>query len=229
MNSKEIRLRNVQLIIDKHCGGVRSEFARKIKKGPASIGRWWLTTENKKNIGDRAARLIEDAFNLPTDWLDVTHDNLADLEDDPHEKVRLKAQAGETHPIPVTANATLDHQLQLTIINNNIGKLMLLSTDGDAYAFQLIGHNANPLLDNHWGLVIEPNTPLTLNEYAIFWLKGGEVLLRLVVFINDQTYLVRHPITNEQLKLDRLQVEKAQYCYVGIPPSKISTTTNNTQ
>ncbi len=215
MDNAQIRMENISAILEKKFSGKKVSLANAIGKNPVIV--------QHRNLGDKVAREVEDKLSLPHGWLDHLHGEHHDLEDDPHEKIRLKAQAGETHPIPVTANATLDHQLQLTIINNNIGRLMLLSTDGDAYAFQLIGHNANPLLDNHWGLVIEPNTPLTLNEYAILWLKGGEVLLRLVVFIDDQTYLVRHPITNEQLKLDRLQVEKAQYCYVGIPPSKINT------
>lgn len=222
MDNAQIRLQNITAVLQKRFGGKKVSLAEAIGKNPVIVQRWFSSGKGHRNLGDKVAREAEDKLNLPRGWLDHIHEEFYDLEDNPLEKVELKAQAGDTHVIPVTGNAILDHQFQLTIIINNIGKLMLLSTDGDAYAFQLVGHNANPLLDNHWGLVIEPNTPLTLNEYAIIWLKGGEVLLRLVVFMDEQSMLLRHPVTNEQLRVDRLQIDKAQYCYVGIPPSKIN-------
>lgn len=224
MDNAQIRMQNITAILQKKFKGKKVSLANAIEKNPVIVQRWFSTGKGHRNLGDKVAREIEGKLNLPRGWLDNMHEKMHDLEDDPQEKARLKIQAGETHVIPVTGNAILDHGLQLTIINNNIGKLMLLSTDGDAYAFQLVGHNANPLLDNHWGLVIEPNTPVTLNEYAIVWLKGGEVLLRLVVFMDEQSLLLRHPITNEQQRVDRLQIDKIHYCYVGIPPSKISPT-----
>lgn len=216
------RLLNAKLILKELCAGNKSAFARKIEKTPQLLNKWWSDDDAmKRNIGNSSARLIERSFELPHGWLDELHDNINDLEEDPIKKAELKAASGDAHVIPVRGNAMLDHKYQLSIINNNIGKLMLLSTDSDAYAFQLIGHNTTQILDNNWGLAVEPNTPLTLNEYALVRLKGGEVLLRLVIYIDEESIVFRHPLNDEQLRIERSQIDRAEYCYVGIPPSKI--------
>lgn len=222
MDTKDIRLKNAEYLLDKHCAGNKSAFARQIKKTPQMLTKWWLDKNDKerRNIGHTSARLIEQAFGYPTDWLDKEHKDY-DLEDDIQKKGLLKAQHGETYAPLLIGSAIIDHQHQLSIINNKKGKLMLLSIDKDAYAFQFLGHNANQMLNNGWGLVVEPNTPLEPDEFVLIRLVSSEILLRTLVFRDEQTLLVRHPVTGEQKTLLTAQIDKAEYCYVGVPPSKI--------
>ncbi len=222
MTITETRLENTNKIIERRFGGVRARFARHIGKEATTIGRWWAKQEkHKKNIGHQSARHIESRCGLPEGWLDIKHDNTFDLEEKPQKKYILKAEHGDTHIIPLRYSATLSQKFQLSIIDNKKGKLMLLSTDGDAYAFQLIGHNPNPILTKKWGLVVEPDTPLAEDEYTIIYLKNGEILLRMFTYQDEEKLLVSHPVTGEQQEILRSQLDKALYCYVGIPPSKI--------
>lgn len=222
MDTKDIRLKNAEYLLDKHCAGNKSAFARQIKKTPQMLTKWWLDKNDKerRNIGHTSARLIEQAFGYPTDWLDKEHKEY-ELEDDPHKKELLKVQQGTTYLPSLLGSALIDTQHQLSIINNKKGKLMIFSTDGEAYGFQFLGHNPNPILSNGWGLIVEPNTPLTVDEFALIRLKTGEILLRTVAYLGNDEIIVRHPVTGDQSRLLRSQVERAEYCYVGTPPSKI--------
>lgn len=229
MDNSQIRKENITTILKAQFGDKKVSLAHAIGKNPVVVQRWFSEGKGRRNLGDKVAREIEDKLHLPRGWLDNIHKDNFDLETDPHKKAELKSDAGHTIPVPLSGSAIIDHQFQLTTINNKKGKLMILSTDGDAYAFQLIGHNPNPILDNNWGLVIEPNTRLTQNEYALIWLENGEVLLRIVAFLDDESIVVRHPLSGEQSKLLRAQVSKAEYCYLGIPPSKITIYTNESK
>ena len=227
MEISERRLLNAKLILEKMCGGNKSKMARTIGKAPQLLNKWWSEDEAmKRNIGPSSARLIEEAFDLQRGWLDEAHDNASDLENDDQSKLELKARAGETYIIPLVGGALLDHRYKLTLVHSNKGKLMLLSTDKDAHAFQLVGHNPNPILDSNWGLIVEPNTPLAVNEYVLIRLNTGEILLRLIAFQENDTIIARHPITGEQTRLEASQINKAEYCYIGIPPSKIKLDTD---
>lgn len=99
---------------------------------------------------------------------------------------------------------------------------MLLSTDKDAYALQLHGHNPTIWLHDRWLVVIEPNTPLTNNECALLTLTNGERLLRILVHNSPTQMAVRNPVTGEQEILLQDQIAKAEYAYIGIPPSKVA-------
>ena len=224
MENSQIRLENVTSILNARFKGKKVAMADALDKNQVVVQRWFSTGKGARNIGDKAAREIEDKLGLVRGWLDNVHDNNNDLEPDPQQKVILKSKAGETHIIPLVGSVLLDHQYQLTLVNTNQGKLMLLSTDSEAHAFQLVGHNPNPILDSNWGLVVEPNTALAVNEYALIWLNSGEILLRLIAFQENNSLVARHPITGEQTRLEKAQIDKALYCYIGIPPSKINKT-----
>ena len=103
---------------------------------------------------------------------------------------------------------------------------MLLSTDKDAYAIQLQGHNPIIWLHEHWLIVVEPNTSPSPNECLLLTLKTGEILLRLLVHESPLQMAVRNPVTGEQEILLRDQVAKVEYAYIGIPPSKVALSTD---
>lgn len=221
MESHQIRLQNVETIIRKRFDGKRVRLAEAIDKNPVTVNRWFSVGTQGRRIGHKTARTIEETLGLATGWLDSIHTETSDLEIDPKKKHFLKTEHGQTYDIPLLYSATLNQQYQLSIINNKKGKLMLLSTDSKAYAFQLLGHNPNQLLNKNWGLVVEPDTPLTEDEYALLYLSNGEILLRMLTYQDSNKLLVSHPVTGEQQEILRSQIDQALYCYIGIPPSKI--------
>jgi transcriptional regulator with XRE-family HTH domain len=222
MDIDEIRLKNIEASIKTHCDGVRSELARRLGRDPTSIARWWLKSKHRRKVGYESAREIEAVLAIPTGWLDQQHENFNDLEQDAKKRTVLKIASGETYPIPLQQTAIVDQRLRLTLIDQLQGNLMLLSTDKDAYALQLHGHNPTIWLHDRWLIVIEPNTPLANNECALLTLTNGERLLRILVHDSPTQMAVRNPVTGEQEILLHDQIAKAEYAYIGIPPSKVA-------
>ncbi len=218
----QIRLQNVKTILRTRFDGKKVRLAEAINRNPVTIQRWFSGEGKGRKIGDKMARLIEEKISLPPGWMDNLHEEFSDLEPNHQKKHFLKSAHGDTYDIPLRYIATLNQQYQLSVINKTKGSLMLLSTDRDAYAFQLIGHNPNPILSKNWGLVIEPGTPLAIDEYALIHMQSGEMLLRLITYQDDTKLMGLHPGSGEQQEFPRSQINKALYCYIGIPPSKIS-------
>ena len=224
MDIDDIRLANIEAAIKAHCGGVRSALARKIGRDPTSIARWWLTSKHKRKVGYESAREIEQALGIPTGWIDQLHDNANDLEVNPKKRAALRIASGDTHTVTLRKAAIVDQRLRLTFIDELKGNLMLLSTDSDAYAIQLQGHNPIIWLHNRWLIVVEPNTPIAPDECLLLTLKTGEILLRLLVHDSPLQMAVRNPATGEQEVILHDQITKAEYAYIGIPPSKVAPT-----
>ena len=225
MEAAKIRLANVEQIITSRCDGVKAQFAREIQKEPQFIARWWAVSESqRRNIGSNIARHIENIFDLPSGWLDQLHDNANDLEVNPKKRAALRIASGDTHTVTLRKAAIVDQRLRLTFIDELKGNLMLLSTDSDAYAIQLQGHNPIIWLHNRWLIVVEPNTPIAPDECLLLTLKTGEILLRLLVHDSPLQMAVRNPATGEQEVILHDQITKAEYAYIGIPPSKVAPT-----
>ena len=222
MDIYEVRKQNAQGIVDTQFNGVKARFADAIKTNHVVVNRWFaIGKTQRRNIGSNSARKIEDLLSLPSGWLDKLHENLNDLETDPKRQTALRIASGETHPIPLTQSATIDQRLRMTFISAVKGTLMLLSTDPDAYAIQLIGHNPTIWLHSNWMIVVEPNTPVSADECALLHLTTGEQILRLIVHVGEHLVMVRNPVTGEQEPYERGQIAKMEYAYIGIPPSKL--------
>jgi len=225
MTINDIRLKNINALIEKKANGNRSEFARLINREPVSISRWWLKTKNRRNVGESIVREIEEILRLERGWMDVAHQNYADLEDNEKAKQAVRLQNKETYNIPLKDKALINKQLLLTQLNTETkGKVMLMSTDKDVYGLQFIGHNENDLLNEGWGLIVEPNTPITEGEYALIKLDNGQLLLRRISYLGNNDLIVTNPIDKTQTTLPRSRILKTEYCYIGIPPSKIINT-----
>lgn len=196
-------------------------MANKLGVLQQTVTKWFTSSpKNHRNIGDNAARLIEQTFELPRGWMDENHVK-GELENSTEQKLEKMLQRGEGYRIPLTYNITLDQQLTVTFLEQIKGTVMLLSTDENAYALQLLGHNPTAWFSDSWGIIIEPDTPLTRNESALFHLNNGETVLRLVIHIGDDLYTVLNPITGQQENLPRSRITSTEYAYIGIPPSKI--------
>lgn len=221
MNINEIRINNINHIIKHVCGGNRSVFAAKIGREAVSVGRWWTKSKHKRNVSDESAREIERAFGLPKDWIDNIHDNLHDLEQNPTKRTELKLQDGDTHFPRLRQSAAIDQLMRLTLLEQREGNLMMLSTDEQAYAIQLHGHNPTGWLSDGYAIMVEPNTALTENEYALIWLTNGELLLRGIVYAGEGMLVVKNPVTGSQESIPRERITKTEYAYIGIPPSKV--------
>ncbi len=76
---KEIRRANFARAIEEKCSGNQTEAATRLEYSTPSLVSRYAT--GKKDIGDRAARKMEEAFGLPNNWMDADHASAH--EDDP--------------------------------------------------------------------------------------------------------------------------------------------------
>jgi hypothetical protein len=162
------------------------------------------------------------ALSIPSGWIDQQHENFNDLEANTQKRTALRIASGDTYPIPLHQSALVDQRLRLTLIDQLKGNLMLLSTDKDAYALQLHGHNPTIWLHNRWMIVVEPNTDIAPDECLLLTLTSGEMLLRILVHDSPTQMAVRNPVTGDQEIILRDQIAKTEYAYIGIPPSKVA-------
>lgn len=80
MESKEIRKENLEALLEERrlkSGMSKAQFAEAIDTSPATLSQ--LTGEKpNRNIGDKMARKIEAALNLPFGWMDVLHNQVSE-------------------------------------------------------------------------------------------------------------------------------------------------------
>ncbi|MGZ0107199.1 LexA family transcriptional regulator [Achromobacter xylosoxidans] len=68
---KEIRRANFARAIEDKCGGNQTDAAARLEYSTPSLVSRYAT--GKKDIGDRAARKMEEAFGYPANWMDADH------------------------------------------------------------------------------------------------------------------------------------------------------------
>ncbi|MGF6837019.1 SOS-response transcriptional repressor LexA [Paraburkholderia youngii] len=68
---EEIRRDNLQAVIDSRCGGNQTTASKVLGYERSTLVNHWKV--GRKKIGDEAARAIEQAFDLPTNWMDAEH------------------------------------------------------------------------------------------------------------------------------------------------------------
>lgn len=69
MDIADIRRENIRKYI-KDNFRTRAEFAEKINKSPAQVAMWFMKSQGRRDIGEKLARDIETALELPSGWMD---------------------------------------------------------------------------------------------------------------------------------------------------------------
>lgn len=80
MESKEIRKANLESLIEKkklESGMTKAQFAELVDTSPATLSQLMGDNPNR-NIGDKMARKIEVALNLPYGWMDILHSGVSE-------------------------------------------------------------------------------------------------------------------------------------------------------
>lgn len=71
MDSKQIRYKNARYLLKNEALGI-TDFSEKIGRSQSQTSAY-ISENPTKNIGDKIARIIEDAFDMPYGWLDEKH------------------------------------------------------------------------------------------------------------------------------------------------------------
>lgn len=72
MSISDLRRENLRSYIKENFK-TRAEFADKIGKSASQVAMWFMKSDGKRDIGEKLAREIESALNLPNGWMDNDH------------------------------------------------------------------------------------------------------------------------------------------------------------
>ncbi|MEC4682928.1 MAG: S24 family peptidase [Nitrospirota bacterium] len=70
MDIKEIRHKNLKNLLESRCGNNQAEFGRRTGLGGAYV---YQLMSQRRPMGDRTSRKIENSFDLPRGWMDSIH------------------------------------------------------------------------------------------------------------------------------------------------------------
>lgn len=93
MDISEIRRHNARLLAGQ-CPTLLV-FGERINRSSAQVAHW-IGKNASRNIGPTIARIIEEAFDKPSGWLDIWHMDAGD-ERFPHEEIQRALQIGRAH------------------------------------------------------------------------------------------------------------------------------------
>jgi len=75
----EIRRENLKYLIQVRYKGVPNQMAKQTGIAQMQLARIFLNSDNRREVGDRLARRIEEACSLEPAWMDTDHSRSDDL------------------------------------------------------------------------------------------------------------------------------------------------------
>ncbi|GAA0694643.1 S24 family peptidase [Dyella marensis] len=198
---KDLRRENfVKLMAEQ---GGQSAVAARIKRDRNQVYQWTLDPSNpaSRGIGDKLARVIEQALQVPIGWLDADHPSSTNPP-----APKLEAIGGEASPaafrrVPITGAASLDlagywHDLDRPSDENG-GYFEFHTKDPNAYALQVNGTAMSPAIRSGWYVIIEPGKPPKGGEFVLVKLKDGRSTLKEYLWYHDGWYTLSAISTNQ--------------------------------
>jgi hypothetical protein len=120
---KEIRRANFARAIEEKCSGNQTEAATRLEYSTPSLVSRYAT--GKKDIGDRAARKMEEAFGLPKNWMDAdhtpAHDDGAKVQGDARPWPFPSIAEAAVRALPAGQLSALEGAMALAIAQLNLG------------------------------------------------------------------------------------------------------------
>lgn len=145
---KEIRRANFARAIEEKCGGNQTDAAARLEYSTPSLVSRYAT--GKKDIGDRAARKMEEAFGLPPNWMDADHGSSGEV------VVRLAGAPAWPFPsiseadiraLPPAKLTALEGAMALAIAQLNLGIVIARSDQSTAPPAAARAQRTSKLID----------------------------------------------------------------------------------
>ncbi|MBN3270148.1 Cro/Cl family transcriptional regulator [Bordetella bronchiseptica] len=219
---KEIRCENFARAIQDQCNGNQTEAAARLDYSTPSLVSRYAT--GKKDIGDRAARKIEQVFGLAINWMDTDHspDAVNHTPDatpiPPHD-----AQAPRRHAsrVPVIGCAQLGENGWYEEVEAGAdGYVETHSSDPDAYALRVRGDSMFPAIRDGWYVVVEPNGAPASGEYVAIVLRDGRKMVKEYLFRSADGLAVQSVNGGTRLTLGNNETQAVHPIGAVLMPSK---------
>lgn len=174
MENKEIRKSNLENLIDEHlknAGSTKASFAELCGISPAQLSQM---LKGVRNVGDRMARKIESAMNLPNGWMDAVQGHTT------HSDEIEFAGSIRSGYVPVVGEAILGVDGSVDMIEFRAGWLRIYSGDKDAYGLKVKGDSMWPRIQSGEYVVIEPNTCVHIGDEVFVRTKDGHNMIKIM-------------------------------------------------
>lgn len=208
MENKDIRKQNLESLLVQHLAEVsatKASFASKLGIAGSYLSQ--MTGDSpERNVGDRMARKVEAALDLPRGWMDTLH-----AQDFKSEELEYAGKVKNGY-VPVVGEAILGVDGSVDMIEFRAGWLQMYSGDKDAYGLRVKGDSMYPRIHSGEFVLIEPNTHIHSGDEVFVRTTDGHNMIKVMTKTRDGSYQFSS-INNEHkpITLDIGQVEKMHY------------------
>lgn len=209
MENKDIRRANLASLLNDHLinysGSTKAEFALLCGMVPAQLSQL-LGEKSFRNIGDKMARKIESALNLPNGWMDSQHESLSQKD-----SIEFAGSIKDGY-VPVIGEAVLGVDGSVDMIEFRAGWLRIYSGDKDAYGLKVKGDSMWPRIQSGEYVVIEPNTCVHAGDEVFVRTKDGHNMIKIMNKTRDGDYQFSSVNSDHRpITLGSLEIEKMHF------------------
>lgn len=191
MISSEERKANLKRLINNKGKSV-AEFCRENDLDPSYISQ---LLNGHRNIGEKAARKIEEKANLKKGILDETNNNSE------------QTTPTKEHRIPVIGMAQLGDGGHWLAYDHPDSYVQWYSDDPNAYAVQGIGDSMQPRIKHKEFVIIEPNHPIMNGDEVFVVTVDGRRMVKIYSYTkDDRVHLESENKEHEKIILDKSEV-----------------------
>lgn len=198
----------------------QADLAAKYDCTPSYISNM---VNGRKDIGEKTARKLEALLGKPMYWLDSPQWRLELIDDS-----QLEAQSKSSVTEQKNSYANYPRVVGTARCGDN-GYYMDLE-GGDGYiefnaepgsiAIRIKGHSMHPAIREGWFVVIEPDKRLDIGEYVLAKFKDGKKMVKELMQIKPDGYLLLSVNGNERITANFEELEDVQAITAIVPPSK---------
>lgn len=182
MEIKEIRHKNLEFLLEKHCGKSQADLGRKTGLGPAYT---YQLVSKRRPMGDRTARKIEKAFELSRGWMDSLHSARVEHGESPDRDSKTPSFSHPGSPrkeIPVvgTTQGGPDRHWEELGYPTGWGDeyAVIESDDPHAYILRVEGDSMSPRVNEGDYVLVEPSIEAQPGDTVVVRMVSGEVVLK---------------------------------------------------
>jgi len=203
----ERRRLKLQELVNEH--GSQKSLADKVGIADSVISRMLYPAgkKNKRNIGEKSARIIEDALSLPRNWMDGISEEKLVSPDQIDYVGKLKLGA-----VQVVGEAALGVDGMIQMEEHQAGWLQIYSADPNAYGLRVRGDSMHPRIQSGEFVVIEPGTRIQSGDEVFVRTSDGHNMIKIVTKMRDGSFQfssVNHD--HRPITLQANEIEKMEY------------------
>lgn len=164
----------------------------------------------KASFGEKAARRIERDYGMPAGHLDTSPQF--------SEPDQTQKNFNKKYPRVVGTAKMGDHGYYLDLEGGD-GYVEFEAEEG-AIAIRVRGDSMFPAIRDGWYVVLEPTGKPTVNEYVLLKFKNGKKMVKELLQINEDCYVVMSVNGNGRITAMKDELDDIQAISAVVPPSK---------